>query len=178
MAEDRYPKKNRRLGIEGIWGSALETGVGGLSGGPQFDVNPYASSNQRKMKSGVSYGMGNTNKDVFGPSKALESGGDTLDFLRGNQNTPLGKALAYGVSLVEQSVKKGQPKDRSEYMRLLSGSEEFRKLPPDGQQQVRTGMQQWFQTQSMFNPSKATDMKKAEEVKKNVKPNFGYGFSR
>jgi hypothetical protein len=135
-------------------------------------------SRVRKMKSGMSYGMGNTDKSVFGPSKAPESGGETLNFLKANQGTPLGKALAYGVSLVEQSVKKGQPKDRSEYMRLLSGSEEFRKLPPDGQQQVRTGMQQWFQTQSMFNPSKVADMKKAEEAKKNVKPNFGYGFSR
>jgi hypothetical protein len=45
-------------------------------------------------------------------------------------------------------------------MRLLSGSEAFRKLPPDGQQQVRLGMQQWFQTQSRFNPSKAMEMNK------------------
>ena len=139
------------------------------SGQPSRDV---------KMKSGMSYGMGNTSKSVFGPPKAPESGGDTLNFLKANQNTPLGKALAYGVSLVEQSEKKGQPKDRSEYMRLLSGSEEFRKLDPESQQKVRLGMQQWFQTQSMFNPSKALEMKKAEEVKKNVKPNFGYGFSR
>jgi hypothetical protein len=121
------------------------------SGQPSRDV---------KMKSGMSYGMGNTNKAVFGPPKAPESGGDTLNFLKANQNTPLGKALAYGVSLVEQSIKKGQPKDRSEYMRLLSGSEAFRKLPPDGQQQVRLGMQQWFQTQSRFNPSKAMEMNK------------------
>ena len=121
------------------------------SGQPSRDV---------KMKSGMSYGMGNTNKAVFGPPKAPESGGDTLNFLKANQGTPLGKALAYGVSLVEQSIKKGQPKDRSEYMRLLSGSEAFRKLPPDGQQQVRLGMQQWFQTQSRFNPSKAMEMNK------------------
>jgi len=135
-------------------------------------------SRVRKMKSGMSYGMGNTDKSVFGPSKSPEGGGDTLNFLKANQGTPLGKALAYGVSLVEQSVKKGQPKDKSEYMKLLSGSEEFRKLDPEGQQKVRTGMQQWFQTQSMFNPTKAAEMKKAEETKANVKPNFGYGFSR
>ena len=49
-------------------------------------------------------------------------------------------------------------------MRLLSGSEAFRKLPPDGQQQVRLGMQQWFQTQSKFNPSKAMQVKKDEEL--------------
>ena len=125
------------------------------SGQPSRDV---------KMKSGMSYGMGNTSKSVFGPPKAPMTGGDTLDFLRGMQGTPLGKALAYGVSLVEQSEKKGQPKDRSEYMRLLSGSEAFRKLPPDGQQQVRLGMQQWFQTQSKFNPSKAMQVKKDEEL--------------
>lgn len=135
-------------------------------------------SRVRKMKSGMSYGMGNTDKSVFGPSKAPESGGDTLNFLKANQGTPLGKALAYGVSLVERSMKSGQPKDKSEYMKLLSGSEEFRKLDPEGQQKVRTGMQQWFQTQSAFNPTKAAEMKKAEEAKSNVKPNFGYSFSR
>ena len=125
------------------------------SGQPSRDV---------KMKSGMSYGMGNTNKAVFGPPKAPESGGDTLNFLKANQGTPLGKALAYGVSLVQQSEKKGKPKDPSEYMRLLSGSEEFRKLPPDGQQQVRLGMRQWFQTQSKFNPTKAMQVKKDEEL--------------
>jgi len=111
----------------------------------------------------MSYGMGNTDKSVFGPSKAPEGGGDTLNFLRANQGTPLGKALAYGVSLVEQSVKKGQPKDKSEYMKLLSGSEEFRKLDPESQQKVRLGMQQWFQTQSKFNPTKAMEIKKKSE---------------
>jgi hypothetical protein len=63
-------------------------------------------------------------------------------------------------------------------MKLLSGSEEFRKLDADSQQKVRLGMRQWFQTQSAFNPAKAMEMKNAEEAKKNVKPNFGYGFSR
>jgi hypothetical protein len=123
------------------------------SGQPSRDV---------KMKSGMSYGMGNTNKAVFGPPKAPESGGDTLDFIRKNQDTPLGKALAYGVSLVQESVKKGQPKDRSEYMRLLAGSEQFRSLDPESQQKARLGMQQWFQTQSMFNPVKALEMKKRQ----------------
>lgn len=117
-----------------------------------------------KMKSGISYGMGNTSKAVFGPPKAPESGGDTLNFLRYNQNTPLGKALAYGVSLVGRSMKRGELKDRSEYMKLLSGSEEFRKLDPEGQQKVRLGMQQWFQTQSAFNPIKAAEVKKAAEL--------------
>lgn len=125
------------------------------SGQPPRDV---------KMKSGMSYGMGNTDKAVFGPPKAPESGGDTLNFLRANQNTPLGKALAYGVSLVERSIKKGELKDKSEYMKLLSGSEEFRKLDPEGQQKVRLGMQQWFQTQSAFNPAKAAVVKKATEL--------------
>lgn len=124
------------------------------SGQPSRDI---------KMKSGMSYGMGNTDKAVFGPPKAPESGGDTLNFLRANQGTPLGKALAYGVSLVEQSIKKGLLKDKSDYMKLLSGSEEFRKLDPEGQQKVRTGMQQWFQTQSAFNPMKAAEMKKKSE---------------
>jgi hypothetical protein len=178
MAEDRYPKRTRVLGVGGLWRSANETGVSGEFGGPQFDVNPYASSNRQKMKSGMTYGMGNTDKSVFGPSKAPKSGGDTLDFLRGNQGTPPGKALAYGVSLVQESMKKGDKKDPSEYMKLLSGSEEFRKLDADSQQKVRLGMRQWFQTQSVFNPAKAMEIKNAEEAKKNVKPNFGYGFSR
>jgi len=124
------------------------------SGQPSRDI---------KMKSGMTYGMGNTDKAVFGPPKAPEGGGDTLNFLRANQGTPLGKALAYGVSLVEQSIKKGLLKDKSDYMKLLSGSEEFRKLDPEGQQKVRTGMQQWFQTQSAFNPMKAVEMKKKSE---------------
>jgi hypothetical protein len=147
--------------------------------GPAFAENPYASSNRQKMKSGMTYGMGNTDKSVFGPAKAPASGGDTLDFLRGNQGTPPGKALAYGVSLVQQSMKKGQIKDPSEYMKLLSGSEEFRNLTPESQQQVRLGMRQWFQTQSVFNPVKAREMQRQEEAKKEVvKPGFGYGFSR
>lgn len=116
----------------------------------------------RNMKQGMTIGMGNTDKSVFGPPKAPESGGDTLDFIRKNQDTPLGKALAYGVSLVQESVKKGQPKDRSEYMRLLAGSEQFRSLDPESQQKARLGMQQWFQTQSMFNPVKALEMKKRQ----------------
>ena len=49
-------------------------------------------------------------------------------------------------------------------MKLLSGSEEFRKLDPEGQQKVRLGMQQWFQTQSAFNPTKAAEVKKAAEL--------------
>lgn len=120
-------------------------------------------SRKQNMKQGMSYGMGNTDKAVFGPPKASESGGDTLNFLKANQNIPMGKALAYGVSLVERSLKSGEPKDKSEYMRLLSGSEEFRKLDPDSQQKVRLGMQQWFQTQSAFNPTKAAEMKKKSE---------------
>jgi len=150
MADDKVITKNVIPKVSGTYG-------------PASAENPYASSNRQKMKSGMTYGMGNTDKSVFGPPKAPESGGDTLNFLKGNQGTPPGKALAYGVSLVQQSMKKGQIKDPSEYMRLLSGSEEFRKLTPESQQQVRLGMREWFQTQSAFNPMKAKQIKADRE---------------
>ena len=91
--------------------------------------------------------------------------GDTesLKYLKQNQNTDAGQALGYAVDMVQRTKNIGL-KDPSEYMRLLSGSEEFRKLKPEDQQLVRRGFKQWVQTQNVFNPAKVAEMKKAAEI--------------
>jgi hypothetical protein len=151
MTGDRYPKKDRFLG-KGIYRDLQESGLTGPSGGPQFEVNPYASTNQIKMKQGMTVGMGNTDKAVV--MKKANQTGDTesLNYLKQNQNTDAGQALGYAVDMVQRTKNTGL-KDPSEYMRLLSGSEEFRKLKPEDQQLVRRGFKQWVQTQNVFNPA-------------------------
>ena len=129
-----------------------------------------------KMKQGMTVGMGNTNKAVV--MKNVNATGDTesLNYLKQNQNTDAGQALGYAVDMVQRTKNTGL-KDPSEYMRLLSGSEEFRKLKPEDQQLVRRGFKQWVQTQNVFNPT-APKMSKKEEPKTPVSQSFGYGFSR
>lgn len=145
-------------------------------GGPSFNVNPYASSNQIKMKQGMTVGMGNTNKAVAMKKVTQAEDTESLKYLKENQNTDAGQALGYAVDMVRRTKDSGL-KDPSEYMRLLSGSEEFRKLKPEDQQLVRRGFRQWVQTQSVFKPSEPK-VTKVEEPKKTVTPSFGYGFSR
>lgn len=145
-------------------------------GGPSFNVNPYASSNQTKMKQGMTVGMGNTNKAVAMKKSNPTEDTESLKYLKENQNTDAGQALGYAVDMVRRTKDSGL-KDPSEYMRLLSGSEEFRKLKPEDQQLVRRGFRQWVQTQSVFKPS-APKVTKVQEPKKTVTPSFGYGFSR
>ena len=132
-------------------------------GGPSFNVNPYASSNQIKMKQGMTTGMGNTNKAVAMKKANATEDTESLKYLKQNQNTDAGQALGYAVDMVQRTKNIGL-KDPSEYMRLLSGSEEFRKLKPEDQQLVRRGFRQWVQTQSTFNPVKVAEMKKAAEI--------------
>ena len=132
-------------------------------GGPSFNVNPYASSNQVKMKQGMTVGMGNTNKAVAMKKSNPTEDTESLKFLKQNQNTDAGQALGYAVDMVRRTKDTGL-KDPSEYMKLLSGSEEFRKLKPEDQQLVRRGFRQWVQTQSSFNPAKAAEIKKAAEL--------------
>jgi len=129
-----------------------------------------------KMKQGMTVGMGNTNKAVV--MKNVNATGDTesLNYLKQNQNTDAGQALGYAVDMVQRTKNTGL-KDPLEYMRLLSGSEEFRKLKPEDQQLVRRGFKQWVQTQNVFNPA-APKMSKKEEPKTPVSQSFGYGFSR
>lgn len=134
------------------------------------------SSRVKKMKSGMSYGMGNTNKAVATKKSSSTEDTESLKYLKENQNTDAGQALGYAVDMVRRTKDTGL-KDPSEYMRLLSGSEEFRKLKPEDQQLVRRGFRQWVQTQSVFKPS-APKVTKVEEPKKTVTPSFGYGFSR
>lgn len=132
------------------------------SGQPSRDV---------KMKSGMSYGMGNTNKAVAMKKATQAEDTESLKYLKKNQNTEAGQALGYAVDMVRRTKDSGL-KDPSEYMRLLSGSEEFRKLKPEDQQLVRRGFRQWVQTQSVFNSTapkrvenKDIDREKAEAKK-------------
>lgn len=127
-------------------------------------------SREVKMKQGMTLGMGNTNKAVamkkVNPTEDTES----LKYLKENQNTDAGQALGYAVDMVRRTKDSGL-KDPSEYMRLLSGSEEFRKLKPEDQQLVRRGFRQWVQTQSVFKPSapKQVDNKNIDREKTEAK---------
>ena len=128
-------------------------------------------SREVQMKQGMTMGMGNTNKAVAMKKANPTEDTESLKFLKQNQNTDAGQALGYAVDMVQRTKNTGL-KDPSEYMKLLSGSEEFRKLKPEDQQLVRRGFRQWVQTQNVFNTAvpkrvenKNLDRQKAEAKK-------------
>lgn len=98
-------------------------------GGPQFDLNPYARSNDR-MSKGMKVGMGNTNAKVFERGHLSGFGG------------PVEELLGYGVSLVQR----GQDFDNAK--KLITGTEKFRKLSEPVQQAVLSHYDFWRASQS------------------------------
>lgn len=98
-------------------------------GGPQFDLNPYARSNDR-MSKGMKVGMGNTNPKVFERGHLSGFGG------------PVEELLGYGVSLVQR----GQDFDNAK--KLITGTEKFRKLSEPVQQAVLSHYDFWRASQS------------------------------
>jgi hypothetical protein len=97
-------------------------------GGPQFDMNPYARSNDN-MKKGMKYGMKDTQGNPF--SGHLTGFGGPVEDL-----------LGYGVSL----VKRGRNFDDAK--KLITGTEKFRKLSEPVQRAVLSHYDFWRAGQS------------------------------
>lgn len=97
--------------------------------GPQFDLNPYASSNER-MSKGMKYGMGATDKKVFERGHLTGFGGPVEDL------------LGYGVSLVQRG------RNFDDAKKLITGTEKFRKLSEPVQQAVLSHYDFWRASQS------------------------------
>jgi cytoskeletal protein RodZ len=86
------------------------------------------------------------------PISKVEPSGDALSYFRKNKQSGGWNALGTGVSLVQQSMKpeKGGLKSRTEYDRLLRGSDNFKKLDGNEQQRVRQAFAQWMNEQTIF----------------------------
>ncbi len=86
------------------------------------------------------------------PVGKAEPSGEALSYFRKNKQSGGWNALGTGVSLVQQSMKpeKGGLKSRTEYDRLLRGSDNFKKLDGNEQQRVRQAFAQWMNEQTIF----------------------------
>ena len=86
------------------------------------------------------------------PVGKAEPSGEALSYFRKNKQSGGWDALGTGVSLVQQSMKpeKGGLKSRTEYDRLLRGSDNFKKLDGNEQQRVRQAFAQWMNEQTIF----------------------------
>jgi hypothetical protein len=86
------------------------------------------------------------------PVGKAEPSGEALSYFRKNKTSAGWDALGTGVSLVQQSMKpeKGGLKSRTEYDRLLRGSDNFKKLEGNEQQRVRQAFAQWMNEQNIF----------------------------
>jgi hypothetical protein len=77
---------------------------------------------------------------------------NALSMLRKQRSGGMWDTLGTGVSLVQRSLapEKGGLKSRTEYDRLLRGSDNFKKLDGDDQQRVRQAFAQWMDEQTLF----------------------------
>jgi hypothetical protein len=97
-------------------------------GGPQFDQNPYARSNDN-MKKGMKYGMKNTQGNPFSGHMTGFGG-------------PVEDMMGYGVSLIQRG------KNFDEARQLMQGTEKFRKLSDPVKQAVLAQYNFWRAGQS------------------------------
>jgi hypothetical protein len=86
------------------------------------------------------------------PVAKAEPSGEALSYFRKNKTSPGWDALGTAVSLVQTSLtpEKGGLKSRTEYDRLLRGSDNFKKLDGNEQQRVRQAFAQWMNEQTVF----------------------------
>lgn len=125
-------------------------------------------------------GMGNTDaKKVFAEKPTVTRGlidENPLKFIGANSGIPMGKALGYGVSLVQRGLEKGNTgMVKSDYVERLKGSDVFRKLDSQSQSDVLKAYNQWFDTQSAFSQAKRDKMERDE--RKIRMAGFGRSFS-
>jgi hypothetical protein len=97
-------------------------------GGPQFDQNPYARSNDN-MKKGMKYGMKDTQGNPFSGHMTGFGG-------------PVEDLMGYGVSLI------GRGRNFDEARQLMQGTEKFRKLSDPVKQAVLAQYDFWRAGQS------------------------------
>lgn len=111
------------------------------SGKPTPSGSQTASQQGKPSESGKSAPVGKA-----------EPSGEALSYFRKNKQSGGWNALGTGVSLVQQSMKpeKGGLKSRTEYDRLLRGSDNFKKLDGNEQQRVRQAFAQWMNEQNIF----------------------------
>ena len=86
------------------------------------------------------------------PVGKAEPSGEALSYFRKNKTSAGWDALGTAVSLVQRSLSpdKGGQKSRTEYDRLLRGSDNFKKLDGNEQQRVRQAFAQWMNEQTVF----------------------------
>lgn len=156
-------------------GNALRSGMGGspsygdmgadqsgVGGGVTSPSSPSTATRSRASESSTS-----SSKPKAKPSGASESGtkaagseadsskggaDNALSMLRKQRSGGMWDTLGTGVSLVQRSLQpeKGGLKSRSEYDRLLRGSDNYKKLSGDDQQRVRQAFSQWMNEQTIF----------------------------
>ena len=97
-------------------------------GGPQFDQNPYARSNDN-MKKGMKYGMKDTQGNPFSGHMTGFGG-------------PVEDLMGYGVSLI------GRGKNFDEARKLMQGTDKFRKLSDPVKEAVLAQYDFWRAGQS------------------------------
>lgn len=137
---DRVTGMNVAYDVRDQLGNALRTGMGNA---------PKAKPSGAGAKGG---------SEAAGSKAGSESAGrqggedNALSMLRKQRSGGMWDTLGTGVSLVQRSLapEKGGLKSRTEYDRLLRGSDNFKKLSGDDQQKVRQAFAQWMDEQSLF----------------------------
>ena len=160
-------------------GNALRTGMGnpdsGFMGTDQSGMggdttSPLPSSTRTRSRTSESSATSTKPKakasgaGASGGSEAAGSKGgsestggkggadNALSMLRKQRSGGMWDTLGTGVSLVQRSLapEKGGLKSRTEYDRLLRGSDNFKKLDSNDQQRVRQAFAQWMDEQTLF----------------------------
>ena len=151
-------------------GNALRTGMGnpdsGFMGTDQSGIggdttSPSPSSTRTRSRTSESSATSTKPKAKASGAEASDgsesAGGkggadNALSMLRKQRSGGMWATLGTGVSLVQRSLapEKGGLKSRTEYDRLLRGSDNFKKLDGDDQQKVRQAFAQWMDEQTLF----------------------------
>lgn len=161
-------------------GNALRTGMGGAPsyadmgtdqsgmGGDTTSASPSSpktrsrtsepSATSTKPKAKASGAGASGSSEAAGSKGGSESDGgkggadNALSMLRKQRSGGMWDTLGTGVSLVQRSLapEKGGLKSRTEYDRLLRGSDNFKKLDSNDQQRVRQAFAQWMDEQTLF----------------------------
>ena len=112
-----------------------------------------AGASSGSEASGSKGGFETASSKAGSESAGGKGGADNaLSMLRKQRSGGMWDTLGTGVSLVQRSLapEKGGLKSRTEYDRLLRGSDNFKKLDSNDQQRVRQAFAQWMDEQTLF----------------------------
>jgi len=131
----------------------MGTGEDGMGGDTTSSSSPSTRPKAKASGAGASSGSEKAGSKDGSESAGGKGGADNaLSMLRKQRSGGMWNTLGTGVSLVQRSLapEKGGLKSRTEYDRLLRGSDNFKKLDGDDQQRVRQAFSQWMDEQTLF----------------------------